>query len=31
MLDEQLDRKAACEAVNEIRAWVDELLVESKP
>jgi hypothetical protein len=31
MLDEQLDRKGACEAVNEIRAWVDGLLGESKP
>jgi HEPN domain-containing protein len=30
MLDEQLDRQAACEAVNEIRAWVADLLAETK-
>jgi HEPN domain-containing protein len=28
VLDERLDRTAACEAVKEMRSWVDELLAE---
>jgi HEPN domain-containing protein len=31
VLDERLDRTAACETVKKMRAWVDDLLVEPKP
>lgn len=31
VLDERLDRTAACETVKKMRAWVDDLLAEPKP
>jgi hypothetical protein len=31
VLDERLDRTASHEAVMKMRAWVDDLLAESKP
>jgi HEPN domain-containing protein len=31
VLDERLDRTAACEPVEKMRTWVDDLLAEPKP
>ena len=31
VLEEPLDRRASCAAVEEVRAWVDDLLPEPKP